>query len=78
MKDIERALLKYPLKKAESWVFADSFLERLRYEVDTQWYGELPRTYFYDAQGHAFALSGKLDYVQTERWISKNRKGKHV
>ncbi len=78
IKEIERALLKYPLKKAESWIFADSFVERLRYEVDTQWYGELPRTYFYDAQGHALALSGKLDYGQIERWISKNRKGKHV
>lgn len=74
MKEIERTLQKYPLKKAESWVFADSFVERLRYEVDTQWYGELPRTYFYDAQGHALALSGKLDYAQTERWISGNKK----
>ena len=74
IKEIARTLQKYPLKKAESWVFADSFVERLRYEVDTQWYGELPRTYFYDAQGHALALSGKLDYAQIERWIlgSKN------
>jgi thiol-disulfide isomerase/thioredoxin len=69
MKEIERTLKKYPLKKAESWVFADSFAERLRYEVDTQWYGELPRTYFYDVHGQAFALSGKLDYAQIEQWI---------
>ena len=69
MKEIAYTLQKYPLKKAESWVFADSFVERLRYEVDTQWYGELPRTYFYDAQGHVLALSGKLDYAQLERWV---------
>ena len=74
MKEIARTLQKYPLKKAESWVFADSFVERLRYEVDTQWYGELPRTYFYDAQGHASALSGKLDYAQIERWIRGRKK----
>ncbi len=67
--EIARRLQKYPLKKAESWIFADSFVERLRYEVDTQWYGELPRTYFYDARGHALALSGKLDYAKIEQWI---------
>ncbi len=74
MKEIARTLQKYPLKKAESWVFADSFVERLRYEVDTQWYGELPRTYFYDAQGHVLGLSGKLDYAQIERWIRVSKK----
>lgn len=73
-KEIARTLQKYPLKKAESWVFADSFAERLRYEVDTQWYGELPRTYFYDAQGHVLALSGKLDYVKIEQWIRVSKK----
>jgi len=74
MKEIELALQKHPLKKAESWVFADSFVERLRYEVDPQWYGELPRTYFYDAQGRAIALSGKLDYAQIEQWIRGSKK----
>lgn len=72
-KEITQALQKYPLKQVESWVFADSFVERLRYEVDTQWYGELPRTYFYDAQGHAVAHSGKLDYAQIELWIRSNK-----
>ncbi|CAG9932583.1 Thiol-disulfide isomerase or thioredoxin [Candidatus Nitrotoga arctica] len=69
IKEIARRLQKYPLKKAESWIFADSFVERLRYEVDAQWYGELPRTYFYDAQGHVLGLSGKLDYAKIEQWI---------
>lgn len=74
MKEIARTLQKYPLKKAESWVFADSFVERLRYEVDPQWYGELPRTYFYDAKGRVVAHSGKLDYAQIERWIHGSKK----
>lgn len=76
-KEIESMLQKYPLQKAESWVFADSFVERLRYEVDVQWYGELPRTYFYDAQGRAVAHSGKLDYAQIERWIRGSNKKKN-
>ena len=73
-REISRTLQRYHLGKAESWVFADSFAERLRFEVDAQWYGELPRTYFYDAQGRVLALSGTLDHVQTENWIRESRK----
>lgn len=55
--------------KVESWVFADSYSERLRYEIDPQWYGELPRTYFYDAQGRATAISGVLEAEKIEQWV---------
>ena len=77
--EIAQTLQRYRLGRAgsgriESWVFADSFAERLRFEVDAQWYGELPRTYFYDAQGHVTALSGTLDHAQTENWIRESRK----
>lgn len=77
--EIAQALQHYRLGRAglgriESWVFADSFTERLRFEVDAQWYGELPRTYFFDAQGRASAISGALDHAQTERWIRESRK----
>ena len=76
MKEIKQTLQKYRIKQAESWVFADSFTERLRYEIDTQWYGELPRTYFYDAQGRAVAQSGKLNRAQIEAWVRSNQKKK--
>ena len=72
--EIKSALKHYRLQRAESWVFADAFAERLRYEIDPQWYGELPRTYFFDAAGHSTAVSGKIDRGQTERWILSNRK----
>jgi len=60
------------LAKIESWVFADTYTERLHFEVDAQWYGELPRTYFYDANGKAAAISGVLNEAQTERWLRGN------
>lgn len=74
---IARSLQRYKLDrrgqtksaKIESWVFADSYTERLHYEIDAQWYGELPRTYFFDAQGKARAISGVLDEAETERWV---------
>jgi thiol-disulfide isomerase/thioredoxin len=58
--------------RIESWVFADSYTERLHFEIDPQWYGELPRTYFYDANGKAVAISGVLNEAQTERWLRRN------
>jgi thiol-disulfide isomerase/thioredoxin len=67
-------LHRYHLEHAESWVFADDYAERLRFEVDPQWYGELPRTYFFDATGQASAMSGKIDGAQVERWIVSQRK----
>lgn len=72
--EIAHTLRHYRLGRAgsgriESWVFADSYTERLRFEVDQQWYGELPRTYFFDADGRSTAVSGKIDHGQFERWI---------
>lgn len=50
----------YELDKIQSWMFADAFIERLRFTIDPNWYGELPRSYFYNAD-HAFtAHSGIL------------------
>ena len=72
--EIARTLKSYHLERTESWVFADNFVERLRYEVDPQWYGELPRTYFFDAAGHSTAVSGKIDRDQVERWIRESGK----
>lgn len=73
-KEIEQTLQRYRLERAESWVFADSYAERLRFEVDKEWYGELPRTYFFDARGRAAATSGTLDHSSTERWIRESGK----
>ena len=71
---IQSVLKQYPLR-AESWVFADSYVERLRFEIDAQWYGELPRTYFYDAAGGSTAISGKFEGDVVERWIESQLRG---
>jgi thiol-disulfide isomerase/thioredoxin len=57
------------LQRAEAWVFADQFADRLHFEVDRKWRGELPRTYLYDAAHNATAFSGKLDPQQLEQWV---------
>ena len=76
-KSVSATLAKFSLGKAEAWVFADSFTERLRFEVDKKWQGELPRTYFYSANVGARravpvqAISGKLEYKEVEQWVKQ-------
>ena len=43
-------LNKHDLADLESWNFAQLQIERLRYDIDPSWYGELPRTYFYNQE----------------------------
>ena len=68
---IAAALDRYGLGNIQSWVFADTFVERLYFEIDRKWRGELPRTYFYDAGHRARAVSGKLDEVETANWVKR-------
>jgi thiol-disulfide isomerase/thioredoxin len=71
-KEIRATLKQYRLQQAESWAFNDRFTERLRYEIDPQWSGEMPRLYFFDAAGNATGLSGKIERSKIERWVKKN------
>lgn len=49
--------------------FADGFAERIRYAVDRGWYGEVPRTYFFDRQHRVESRSGRLDGAWVEGWL---------
>jgi thiol-disulfide isomerase/thioredoxin len=68
---ISATLRQSGLWGAESWVFADPFAERLRFEIDPKWHGELPRTYLYDPSHKVQAFSGKLDALQMAQWLKK-------
>lgn len=63
-------LARHGLGEVESWVFTDDFAERLRYEVDPHWYGELPRSYLYRDGRVAQAASGALDRTTVEAWLA--------
>jgi len=68
---IAATLAEYQLEGAESWVFADSFSERLRAAVDRKWRGELPRTYLYDSAHQSSVHSGKLRPEQLAAWLEQ-------
>jgi thiol-disulfide isomerase/thioredoxin len=61
-------LTRHGFARAEAWVYADGFTERLRFEIDPHWGGELPRTYFYDRAHAVTARSGALAPAELERW----------
>jgi thiol-disulfide isomerase/thioredoxin len=69
---IERLLIEHQLQNIDSWIFSDSLPERLRYKIDPNWYGELPRTYFYDANHKRKAHSGIVTQAQLQQWLEKH------
>ena len=62
------ALRDFAMDGEESWIFADD-AQKLRYEIDPGWYGELPRAYFYDASHHREGVSGSLARERIEAWL---------
>lgn len=68
---IASMLRHYRLQDREAWVFDDSFVERLRFEVDKHWYGELPRTYLFAGDGTRKAVSGRLDEASLLQWAQR-------
>lgn len=70
---LEKLAFDYGLGKQAHWVFADPQPEKLRYEIDRRWFGELPRTYFFDRNHQRTASSGVIPLEQLERWV-----GEHV
>ena len=61
----------YGIHEAEQWVFASSVSERLRFEVDKRWYGEVPRTHFYDRTHKRMVKTGSVDQKFVESWLAR-------
>ena len=63
---------KYGLGKVEQWVFAGDMEERLRFDIDQRWHGELPRTHFYDREHRVQVVSGSVPKAQLLAWVKAN------
>ena len=70
-KKAERILSQANLPKHEQYQYAEVDEDRLRYNIDPAWYGELPRTYFYDAAHQVTPLSGKISNSFLDKWLKK-------
>ena len=62
--EVETVLNKYQLDKVDNWLFTEYADASLRYEIDPLWYGELPRSYFFDETHQRQGVSGVLKKVQ--------------
>ena len=62
--EVETVLKKYQLDKVDNWLFAEYADAALRYEIDPLWYGELPRSYFFDKTHQREGVSGVLKKEQ--------------
>lgn len=66
---IGRVLARHGTAGLETWAFADAFTERLRFEIDPAWRGELPRTYLIAADGGMTAHTGLIDEAALRRHL---------
>ncbi len=64
-------LEKAGLMGVSHYGFADDFLDRLFFEVDPSWRGELPFTAMIDAGGKLLAVAGPVDEPPIAGWLSK-------
>ncbi|MBN9599671.1 MAG: TlpA family protein disulfide reductase [Afipia sp.] len=58
---------KAGLGPAENWIF-DGFAERLRFEIDPNWQGDIPRTLLVTADGSITTLEGTAEIADLEKW----------
>lgn len=69
-----KLLRRHDLDANPGWVFADAFVERLRFEIDRTWSGELPRTHFVGADGVVHAEIGATTEGAVTAWLAMQRR----
>lgn len=63
---------KAGLGKAKHYGFSDDFVEKLYFEVDKGWRGELPFTALVTPDGVVTTVTGAIDDPLMRKWLDKN------
>ncbi|HIL91907.1 MAG TPA: redoxin domain-containing protein [Cycloclasticus sp.] len=66
--DVNAVLTEYQLEQSDTWIFSDQPTAMVRNSIDPKWFGELPRSYFFDAEHQAHSHSGALTTLQLKKW----------
>ena len=66
---VSAMLAQTGLAPDENWTFGDGFVERLRYEIDPQWQGEIPRTLLIARDGTTTVIEGVADLARVKAWL---------
>lgn len=70
---INRILSQKDLLQVEKWVFSDNYTASLYYDVDQNWYGELPFTYFFDKNNQMIKHKGTINKIELTEWFAEQR-----
>jgi thiol-disulfide isomerase/thioredoxin len=65
---VKTMLAQDGLSGAENWTFDDDFVERLRYEIDPRWQGDIPRTLLIARDGTVTTIEGVADFAKVASW----------
>jgi thiol-disulfide isomerase/thioredoxin len=70
---VSETLAKTGLAGAENWIFADDFVERLRFEINPRWRGEIPMTLLIAGDGKITTIEGVADPAQVRAWLDTQK-----
>lgn len=73
-KTITRILNSKNLQQAKKWVFSDHYAEKLYFDVDKRWRGELPLTFFVDRNHKMLKHMGTINKQKLIEWFEKQQK----
>ena len=68
---VQHILSSKNLENTETWVFADNFAERLYFDINPRWRGELPLTYFFDNQNTLLIHMGIVKEAELVEWLTE-------
>ena len=68
---LSATLAKAGLSEIESWRLTDRFTERLEYEIDSNWRGELPLTILLGRNGSVRSILGSVDFSDLRAWVEE-------
>ncbi|MEI6706471.1 MAG: hypothetical protein WCK96_04955 [Methylococcales bacterium] len=71
--EAQKILANNQLSDIEQWIYAEENSQKLQFEIDPTWYGELPRTYFFNKTHQRESVSGVLSKKDYEARIDKIR-----
>lgn len=71
---VREMVSKAGLAATENWAFGDTFTERLRYEIDPKWQGDIPRTVLIGRNGSMTTIEGSAEISSLEKWAANERK----
>ncbi|HRQ04770.1 MAG TPA: TlpA disulfide reductase family protein [Nitrosomonas halophila] len=66
-----QTMTTHGLQLTETWVFGEYFPEMIYRDVDTRWRGELPLTFFVDAQGNKHKHMGIVNEEILRAWFEQ-------